>query len=118
MSESRRGRKMSMEARMRLSLLRKGKPKTESWKENIRQANLGKLRSEETRRNISIAQRKRFAQTPKTVSESTKAKMSIAQKERFRLYGPVRWTETRKQEMSERMKRIWANRQQSIETQS
>lgn len=54
------------------------------WKQKLRDANLGKRVSEETKQKMRDSQRKHFDSTPRrSVSEESKKRMSEAQKKRF-----------------------------------
>lgn len=76
------GRKLSVEHCAALSVARKGKkrpPFSTEWRANISAARTGKRASDETRANMSAAQRRRPPPT-----EETRAKMSLAQSKRSR----------------------------------
>ena len=94
MSEDAKGRKRSEEERRKMSERRKGKPlgpKTEEHKRKLSEANKGKKLSEERRRNIGEGH--------KNPSEETRRKMSEAQKRRFaseKFKGHVHSEETRR----------------------
>lgn len=69
-------------------LLKRDEPKIfkskEEWKQKLRDANLGKKHSEETKKKMRESQRKHFDSTPRrSVSEESKKRMSEAQKKRF-----------------------------------
>src|SRR3990167_1769446 len=67
-----RGKHPSVEARLKMSMSRRGRKLTEEWKKKIGDANRGKKRSLETRKKYSIAK------MGKSLSEETRKKMSIA----------------------------------------
>ena len=73
-----KGKHLSEEHKLKLSLSNRGQKRTQETKDRIRQAMLRHEVSEETRRRTSIAQRKRHKE-----SEAILMRMSAAQKKRY-----------------------------------